>query len=122
MNAGRALKPCSTPGCPELVPRGTSRCKACAAAADLARGTAAQRGYKGRGHARFRRAVLRRDPVCVLCGMAVATVADHYPLSRRELAADPAADPDDPKHGRGLCPRCHSRETARHQPGGWDAP
>jgi 5-methylcytosine-specific restriction protein A len=46
--------------------------------------------------------------------------ADHWPLSRRELT-EQGLDPDDPRHGRGLCARCHSSETARHQPGGWNA-
>jgi len=31
-------------------------------------------------------------------------------------------NPDDPKYGRGLCSPCHSKETAEHQPGGWNAP
>jgi 5-methylcytosine-specific restriction protein A len=46
--------------------------------------------------------------------------ADHWPLSRRQLAAQ-GMNPNDPKHGRGLCTPCHSRETARDQPGGWNA-
>ncbi|MFD5795612.1 hypothetical protein ACFWIO_19140 [Streptomyces diastatochromogenes] len=45
--------------------------------------------------------------------------ADHWPLSRRELA-DQGQDPNDPKHGRGLCGPCHSSSTAREQPGGWN--
>jgi 5-methylcytosine-specific restriction protein A len=45
--------------------------------------------------------------------------ADHWPLSRRELV-EQGLDPDDPKHGRGLCTSCHSRSTAREQPGGWN--
>jgi 5-methylcytosine-specific restriction protein A len=68
--------------------------------------------------------VLERDALCVLCaGVGVtrlSEVADHYPLSRRELvAAD--LDPNDPAHGRGLCKPHHDRETAVHQPGGWNA-
>jgi 5-methylcytosine-specific restriction protein A len=117
----RALAPCSRPGCPNLTDSG--RCPTCAAVADAIRGTASQRGYTSRGHQRFRRLVLRRDPTCVLCGTAIATVADHHPRSRRQLAAA-GLNPDDPAHGRGLCKPCHDRATAQHQPGGWhrDAP
>lgn len=68
--------------------------------------------------------MLARDPNCVLCLQAdrtePATVADHYPRSRRELV-ERGLDPDDPQHGRGLCSSCHGRATAQHQPGGWNA-
>jgi 5-methylcytosine-specific restriction protein A len=113
-----ALKVCSTGGCPVLVPRGTGRCPTCAGAADLARGTASERGYTGAGHRRFRSAVLQRDPTCVLCQAAPSTVADHYPISRRDLV-DSGQDPDDPDRGRGLCKPCHDSATAVNQPGGW---
>ena len=115
-----ALKPCSRPGCPELVPKGQSRCDACTKAADRARGTASNRGYTTPGHRRFREEVLARDPICVLCLAAHSTVADHYPQSRRERL-DLGLDPDDPDNGRGLCKPCHDRETAANQPGGWNA-
>lgn len=108
---------CSTPGCPEFSHGG--RCDGCRAEAEQRRGTARQRGY-GRGHeVRFRPGVLARDPVCVLCGKAPSVHADHHPLSRRELVAR-GQDPDDPKHGRGLCQPCHAKETAQHQPGGFN--
>lgn len=116
MSPRRALAPCSQPGCPVLTDAG--RCHQHRREADTARGTATDRGYTSRGHQRFRRLVLRRDPICVLCGRAAATVADHHPRSRRELTAA-GLNPDDPQHGRGLCKPCHDRETARHQPGGW---
>jgi len=58
--------------------------------------------------------------VCVLCNEALSTVADHWPLSRRELSAR-GMDPDDPQYGRGLCDHCHNQETAANQPGGWNA-
>lgn len=101
-----------------LVERG--RCADCEAAAEARRGSSSARGYTSRGHAAFRRAVLARDPVCVACHRAYATVADHYPLSRRELQAQ-RLNPNDPAHGRGLCASCHGKETALHQPGGWHA-
>ncbi len=123
----RALSICTTPGCPEYTQGG--RCTGCRAEAEQRRGTAAQRGYGGRHRRRFRTAVLARDPQCVCtdtahghgdpCGEP-SLHADHYPRDRRELAAA-GEDPDDPRHGRGLCGPCHSSETARHQPGGWAA-
>jgi len=64
--------------------------------------------------------VLDRDPICVLCRLAASTVADHWPTSRRDLEAA-GLDPNDPARGRGLCKPCHDRETARNQPGGWNA-
>ena len=120
----RALKICPVPGCPELVESG--RCAAHRLEVDRARGSATARGYNTRGHRLFRSAVLERDPICVLCLVErpntprLATVADHHPLSRRELLAR-GLDPDDPDSGRGLCKPHHDRETARQQPGGWAA-
>lgn len=111
---------CSQPGCPTYVPQGQSRCDEHSRHADRRRGTAAERGYTGRGHKGFRALVLERDPICVICRLATATVADHYPVSRRDLV-ESGADPNDPVHGRGLCSSCHGRETAKHQPGGWNS-
>lgn len=118
--AHRALSVCSRPGCPNLCR--TSRCDTCRGDAERQRGTPAGRGYGHEHRARFRPAVLARDPWCRICGSAPATVADHHPLSRRELVAA-GLDPDDPQHGRGLCASCHGRETAANpdQRGGWNA-
>ncbi|MCR3719149.1 5-methylcytosine-specific restriction enzyme A [Prauserella flava] len=114
----RAAKPCSTPGCPELVDTGTGRCADCSTHAERARGTATQRGYDHHHEARFRQAVLAREPICGRCRRASSEHADHWPLSRRQLQ-QAGHDPNDPANGRGLCASCHSSETARHQPGGW---
>lgn len=116
---------CSRPGCPEFTQSG--RCAGCRSEAEQRRGSPRQRGY-GKEHAeRFRPGVLAKDPTCVCteeshghtipCGQP-SRHADHWPLDRRELTAR-GLDPDDPRHGRGLCQPCHSSETARHQPGGW---
>lgn len=125
--AGRTLKVCATPGCPELVASG--RCTACTVAAEHRRGSARQRGYTRRHDTRFRRGVLRRDPLCVCTEqghghgpacMAPSAHADHHPRDRRELVRR-GLDPTDPRHGRGLCASCHARHTAQAQPGGWNA-
>ena len=113
----RSLKPCTAPGCPELVTSG--RCANHRRQAERTRGTAAQRGYDHRW-ARRRAAYLRRHPLCRLCP-APATVADHYPVSRRDLVAQGVPDPDADHRLRPLCASCHGKETAAHQPGGWHA-
>lgn len=118
----RAAKVCSTTGCPEIVARDSkrTRCDDCERKAEQGRGSARARGYDRRHETTFRAQVLARDPICVLCRRAQATEADHHPLSRRELVRQ-HLNPNDPKHGRGLCHDCHSGETADHQPGGWHA-
>lgn len=115
------MRVCSTPGCPTIYPATEgSRCPTHKAQADKARGTPRERGYTSTGHQEFRRVVIQRDLICQLCGMEPATVADHYPRSRKELI-ELGLDPNDPQYGRGLGHKCHSRETAQHQPGGWNA-
>lgn len=76
---------------------------------DFNRGSAAARGYDA-AHRRWRLAILRRDPLCVLCleqgRTSPATVADHVvPIAidaTRRLALD---------NGRGLCVACHGAVT-----------
>lgn len=103
---------------------GSGRCADCSRSAERQRGSSSRRGYGKRHRSRFRKAVLERDICCVLCReedkWTLATVADHYPLSRRELV-ERRMDPDDPAHGRGLCHDHHSKETAVNQPGGFSA-
>lgn len=119
------MKVCSTTSCPTLVAKG--RCPKCIADSEARRGTASQRGYTSAGHQRFRTAVLRRNPLCVCEDVghghgrpctAPSTVADHHPLSRRELI-EQKLNPNSPSAGRGICKRCHDKATAQHQPGGW---
>jgi len=123
----RAMHPCSGCGTPT---RQSGRCASCRTTADQRRGTAEARGYDNQHRARFRPGVLTRHPTCQ-CTRAGhhnhgATCdrrsqhADHYPRDRRQLVAL-GLDPNDPKHGRGLCHICHSGETALLQPGGWNA-
>lgn len=117
----RALAICSVPGCPEYTDCG-GRCEDHRREAEQRRGSARQRGYGRQHEQRFRPAVLARDPACVCtdaahnhgqpCGKP-SVHADHWPHSRRELV-EQGEDPNDPKHGRGLCASCHSKETANN--------
>lgn len=125
----RALKTCSTVGCPELTPAGTGRCVECKRKASRARG-----GYETRGGGnqtswrKARAACLRRDPLCVCTDGACphgpqcldqSTVADHHPDTKADLVAQGVRDVDALHRLRGLCGSCHSRHTARTTPGGW---
>src|SRR5438128_11879588 len=102
---------CSTPGCTEATPPGRTRCPDCDQQAAARRDPATPRGRSSRKHRLFRAAVLARDPTCTVCQLAASTVADHYPLSRRELI-EQGLDPNAPERGRGLCKRCHDAATA----------
>ena len=112
------MRVCNIPGCPTLYEGTEGRCPTHRREARAAR--VDNRVYSTRGHRAFREAVLLRDPICVLCARSLATVADHHPISRRDLV-EFGMNPNDPSAGRGLCHRCHSIETAQHQPGGWNA-
>lgn len=109
--------PCPVPVCPELTTGG--RCAAHEREATAQRVTPGTSAY-GRMWPRVRRAYLYANPWCVLCGRG-ASVVDHFPLSRKQLLAQDAANPDAAKHLRPLCTSCHNRETARKQPGGFTA-
>lgn len=113
----RAMRVCSVPGCPLLTTGG--RCGPHRQQADQARGSRHQRGY-GSYWDRRRTEFLRRNPTCRLC-QATATVADHYPVGRRDLIGQGVRDPDTDDRLRPLCASCHGKETAQHQPGGWNA-
>lgn len=107
----RAARTC--PNCRRVL-RAPGACPTCKAR-DEQRAPAAS-DYGGDWPAR-RALFLSLHPWCVLCGKR-AKVADHYPISRRELVAHHALDPDADEHLRPLCIPCHRRETNRHQPGG----
>jgi 5-methylcytosine-specific restriction protein A len=131
----RAARPCTRPGCENLTPTG-GYCAECRSRARRAHGTSAQRGYTGPHRTRFRPGVLSRteDKLC-RCDLTdcrghpsrpcpqPSTVADHWPLTRRQLVSQ-GLDPDDPARGRGLCGPCHARVTARdpRTQGGWNTP
>ena len=112
------MRVCSQAGCPTLYPTTEgSKCRAHRAAAERSRRPNGN-PYSTPGHRAFRATVLARDHICVLCHQAFATIADHYPITRRDLT-EAGMNPNDPAYGRGLCKPCHDRHTAATSPGGW---
>ncbi len=87
--------------------------------AEEQRGTTTAKGYGTRCQ-RIRERYLYAHPWCLLC-TATATVADHFPLSRRQLFTRGVVNPDAFEHLRPLCSACHNKRTAKHQPDGWAA-
>lgn len=123
----RALTVCTTKGCLSLVPHG--RCDDCKRKSEAQRGSASQRGYGSHHRRAFRRAVLVKHPLCVCTDtshdnhgaqcLRPSQHADHWPVDRRTLELR-GENPNEPKHGRGLCGPCHSKHTSSEQPGGWN--
>jgi 5-methylcytosine-specific restriction protein A len=96
-------RPCTHPGCPELVVSG--RCeKHKLQSYEHQRGSSAQRGYGARWQ-RLREIILSRDNyICAECGR-MATDVDHIlPKSK--------GGTDDPDNLQSLCHEYHSRKTA----------
>lgn len=110
------LRPCTAPGCPTRVPAG--RCQRHSKLAGRQRDHWAH--LYGRDWPRRRLEYLSEHPACVLCGR-MATVADHWPKGIRLLRKIGVSDPHADKWLRPLCHSCHSRETGRREPGGWNA-
>lgn len=110
------LRPCTSPGCPNRTPGGR-----CARHAKLA---GQQRDHwtalYGRDWPRRRLEFLAANPHCQLCPRQAA-VADHYPRGIRLLRKQNHPDPHADRHLRPLCQSCHSRETGRREPGGFNA-
>ena len=108
MSPRRPKKPCSTPGCPELVEAGQRSCpehlRHERKRYDRDRGTSAQRGYDSRVWRKVRAMVLRDEPLCRRCktaGKLTAAAVVHH------------IDEDSRNNMRGnlepLCERCHNR-------------
>ncbi|MBO8183625.1 MAG: HNH endonuclease [Archaeoglobus sp.] len=115
----RPKKPCSYPGCPELVEAGERYClkhkRQHQRQYDQQRGTAAQRGYDARWR-RARKRFLAENPLCVECmkegRLTPATVVDHIVPHKGnyELFWDES-------NWQPLCKRCHDKKTAREDGG-----
>lgn len=113
----RPLRSCTTPGCPSKVDGGKcARCKG----NRLDQHNAGKRPYARASWLRFRIDYLSRNPRCVLCDR-MATIPDHWPVSRRDLVNRGVRHPDQAFYVRALCTACHNAQTGIHQPGGWVA-
>lgn len=110
----RAKAVCSEPGCAALTDRGKCEQHRLEARreSDRRRPQSQHRGYDTRWH-RIRARYLRAHPACEECGLQAKHV-DHV----RALSD---GGTHDSSNLRALCHRCHSRRTARDQPGGWAA-
>lgn len=93
---------CTHQGCAELVPSG-SRCSHHSRRVD-ARPSAYRRGYGSSRWLRLRKMVLSRDPICVCCELAEATVADH-------ILPKKMGGPDSLANLQALCKGCHAAKT-----------
>lgn len=100
-------RPCSFPGCGELVTGHVSQCAVHRAMQDRTAGSA--RARYGRGWQDLARAWLKRHPFCVFCG-APASQVDHISGDKKDRR---------PSNLRSLCSPCHHRRSWRdHQVGG----
>lgn len=102
----KPLRPCSFPGCPELVESG--RCEAHQATTGWVRDRGRQRLYDRRWQ-RFRAAFLAEHPFCAACErVGITTPAEHvdHVIPHK---GDSAAFWRGPFQA--LCARCHSRKT-----------
>jgi 5-methylcytosine-specific restriction protein A len=108
----KPLRPCASPGCPELVVSG--RCKKHRQAHreyDRHRGSSAERGYNGRWQ-KARAAYLRMHPLCAECERSgkvePANVVDHIKPHRGDMMLF-----WDMSNWQSLCKRCHDVKTAQ---------
>lgn len=108
-----ALRPCASPGCPELVARG--RCSKHQQAHQVAdrqrRGSSASRGYGSRWQ-RARVVFLAANPLCRPCSLksppqvTAATVVDHI----TDHKGDPVLFWDE-SNWQPSCEPCHNTRT-----------
>jgi len=115
----RLLRPCSKPGCPELVPRGERYCekhRGEAYAYDRNRGTRTQRGYTNRW-LRYSAHYLKQHPLCMCDDCKQRMV----PLPSEHVDhIIPVSGPNDPlfwepSNHQALNHACHNRKTARER-------
>lgn len=105
----RAARPCSVPGCPNLVTGREAQCREHQHRADKRKGTRTARGYDN-VWGRIAKAYLRAHPFCEWpdCSRLARTV-DHIDGDNRH---------HDPDNLRALCWPHHNRRTGLDQPGG----
>jgi 5-methylcytosine-specific restriction protein A len=112
---------CPTPGCPTLVAT-AGRCPECKAAASARRSPSKNRGRDSRWQ-RTSKAYLQANPLCE------CPECEALPMPLRPAASEvdhiDGLGPLGPRgydwtNLRSMTKACHSRATARNQPGGWN--
>lgn len=105
-------KPCSFPGCPELISPGERFCishkRIEQKRYDKQRGTAAQRGYDARWR-KYTRIYKAEHPLCINykeCHNTTEVVDHIVPVSR-------GGDFWDPDNHQPICKMCHDTKTAK---------
>ncbi|MBX6361946.1 MAG: hypothetical protein IRZ03_17950 [Acidobacterium ailaaui] len=102
---------CRTPRCGQPRKKPGFYCEYCYSIRLITYNELGDINYDSKSWKAVRSRVLRSAHRCALCP-AVPKVADHYPLSRRELWAHGLPNIDDVSRLRPLCKRCHARYTA----------
>lgn len=115
----RPLKPCTTPGCPLRSTEG--RCDTCRRRQRRNLNHQRERWTElyGADWPATRLEYLVRHPRCTLCPRQ-ASIADHHPRGIRLLRKHGILYPHQDRYLRPLCKRCHDKESARWEPGGWN--
>ena len=112
--ATAAKRPCTWPGCRELV-SGGSRCSQHARQADRERGTAHERGYTT-AWTKARAAFLSAHPFCKVHreqnALVAAVIVDHVIPHRGDKVLF-----WDSRNWQPLCKPCHDRKTATEDGG-----
>jgi len=108
----RAARPCSAPGCPNLVRgRGVRYCAEHLAEhrkkQDAERGSASERGY-GPQWQKARDAYLKEHPWCQRCGKKRAIIVHHI-VRKRDGGSD------EPLNLLALCKLCHTQVHAQEE-------
>ena len=108
----RALRPCPTRGCVNLIGRGQRLCPSCLRASrqrvDAARRPSSQRGYDVQWR-KIRKQHLAENPFCAVCNNWASHVDHIVPLSY--------GGTNDSSNLQSLCRSCHSKKTAKHDGG-----
>lgn len=116
----KALQTCPTPGCPTLTTQG--RCERCRGEARAARPSPTSKGYDGRWRG-LAIAYLRVHPYCECdeCeAMPMLLRPRAIEVNHRDGLGPWGPRGRDWSNLQAMTKAHHSRETARHQPGGWN--
>ena len=108
MSPYKPKRPCSTPGCPNLVEVGKTHCQQHKRQKDkqyrLEREKAIDQLYATRQHRDWRKMVLARHPICTECNIKPSVIAHHKDGDRTNFALE---------NGTGHCRTCHERLHAK---------